>query len=373
MKKFEKLQKFQEALKRGKLGKVESFELWLKTHGFDPNKTNYEYVHKYYLKNPLELVNYEKELEIIAEFIGFYLRDRSDIYHLPLLGVHGSGKTLLLNAVNSMLRISNEGVKVGKYDAALFSEIANEGEQYIFTVIDEITEDIDVVILDSCDRDRLIDYSLRKISEKAGSCVYITSWSPEKWRYICNKVEEFLQTSKEIYIEPFEKEETVELLKNLVTIMHYESETIELGIQKSVYESVHDFSRGIPGISVKLFLNALKETFLKQKEAVDKESVESAAKRMGLFGISEKLNELSELHLQILRLILLSYDERGIRPSELVETIGKDKATISYHLQTLRSEGFLEVERAGRSSFYKIKENIKPLIQLKISEEVEYG
>ena len=370
--KFEKLKRFQKALEKGKSGMVKSFDIWLKNYGLDSKKAQYEFIKEYFLENSHRIVNREKEIEQIAEFIGFYLKNRKYLYHLPILGIKGSGKSLLLSTIRDFLD-SVEGINgVKKYDASKFGEQKEGTEELnIHCILEELDSRIDVIIIDSCENDDCIEYSLNRVTRKTRKGVYITSWSSERWNSLRDRIENFLPTAKEINIEPLKKEDTKNLIYVIIEITA-EKKTEITEITEDVADSIYFYSKGIPFIAIKLFLTALKETYLKQKQAMNKKSIEAAAARMSLLDIPEKLRELSDQQVVILKHILLSHDERGVRPKELVEYLDRDKATISYHLTTLKSLGLLDVERVGRSSFYRIKEYIEPFVQLRIMEERDY-
>lgn len=371
MSELEKLKRFKEALEKGKLGKVESFEFWLESNGINPRKTSYNYITNYFIENPFKIINFEKEIEIIGEFIGFYLNDKENTYHLPILGVSGSGKTILLTAVQTFLNKLDENVNVKFFEASLFGEINEneEEEQYLFKITDKLLQDPqDVIIIDSCGKDKNIDYSLKRIHNSVKKGVFITCWSPERWISLQDHIEDFLTTSKEIILEPLKRDEIRDLVTEVFGIISEKKVKPPTGIPDLIFE----FSWGIPGIAIKILLTSLKEAFLKQKKFIDKESIEFAARKMSIYNIAEKLSKLTDQQFLILKQILMSYDERGIRPKQLTNLLNRDKATISYHLQSLRSEGFLEVDKIGRFSFYRIKEEIKPFIQLKVMQEVDF-
>jgi len=367
MSELERLRRFQEALEKGKLGRVESFEIWLKDYGFNPEKVSGKYIHNFLLKNPLKIVNYDEQLEKIGGFVGLHLSDDKK-YHIPLIGIRGSGKSVLLNAVKYMLESLDEEIVVKTGDASLFSEFSEEdGEPLLYKFLDVLDNNVHVVIVDSCGRDQCIVESLREIIKKGGNCVYLTAWTPEKWRFAAESIEDILPASTEIYLEPFDREHTRKLVDVLLEILSNDS---ALSID---YASLHEFSFGIPGIAVHMFIQSLKEAYLKEKEDIDRDVIESTSQKMGISGITNKLNLLSDTQLTILNYILLNWDERGVRPVELAEALNKDKATISYHLHTLLSEGVLEVERSGRSAFYRIKKFVTPFVQLKLMEVEECG
>jgi DNA-binding transcriptional ArsR family regulator len=98
----------------------------------------------------------------------------------------------------------------------------------------------------------------------------------------------------------------------------------------------------------------------------------AAAKFLALDGLPERVQKLADHQLIILKHLLLSTDPRGTRPTQLVEILGKDKATISYHLSELSKMRLLESERIGRWVFYRVKQEAAPMIGLRLSQEVDY-
>jgi DNA-binding transcriptional ArsR family regulator len=69
--------------------------------------------------------------------------------------------------------------------------------------------------------------------------------------------------------------------------------------------------------------------------------------------------------------MLTKGDERGIRPKRLVESLGIDKSTVSYHLSDLSSAGIVDSVKQGRSAQYSVDSFIMPLVQMRLEKEVE--
>jgi len=263
-------------------------------------------------------------------------------------------------------------MKLRAFDAKLFSqeeEDESESEPLLFKYLDEIKrEKYDVLFIDSCEGDRNIDYSLKEMVKAIKDGVVVTSWEPLFWSLNRERISEFLPISKEIFLKPLDKEETRLLLNEVANFLS----ASKLKLPVEVAETICEFSQGIPGLAIKLFLKSFNEAFLQRKEGVDVEAVNKAAKAMSLHGLAEKLASLSEHQIVVLKHILLSNDPRGISPTELVEILHKDKATISYHLNLLMSENLVFKQRIGRYSFYQVEEELKPIIQLKISTEGDF-
>jgi DNA-binding transcriptional ArsR family regulator len=367
MRKLEKIKRFEEAFERGRKGKVKSFELWLKEVGLDPEKFSYSSISEYFFNHPEITSNREEELTEIAEFIGYFTRERSGLYHLPVIGVSGSGKTQFLVTVTYFLEQIGSELKAKIYNAAEFGDVFEDTEEpHLFYILDELDKEApDIILIDSCEKDRDIVESISRISRKLKGGVIITAWTPEFWFYRRDAVDEVLPITKEILLAPLSQGSTTELVNIIMEYVGGEK------LSKEALATLYQYSRGIPRVVITLLIAAFREAFLKQKDNLDEESLHSAAKVLGL-GIDEKLKELSEQRLTILKHILLTEDKRGKRPTELVEILNLNKATVSYHLQSLMSESLLKSERFGRSIFYKIRDEIKPFVQLRVAQEGEY-
>ncbi|MFQ6126465.1 MAG: hypothetical protein ACE5R6_17910, partial [Candidatus Heimdallarchaeota archaeon] len=156
------MERFEQAFERGRKGRVESFDIWLQHLGIDPLRFDYKEVTKYIFDNRI-IIDREKELESIAEFFGFFASEQKGLFHLPVIGVHGSGKTNLLTVTQSFFQSLKSNLKLQAFDAKLFSlsdESDLESEQLLYKYLDEVKQEkYDVLVIDSCEEDRSIDYS----------------------------------------------------------------------------------------------------------------------------------------------------------------------------------------------------------------------
>ncbi|MGC9014341.1 MAG: hypothetical protein ACP5KW_08235 [Thermoproteota archaeon] len=364
------LARFEKAFEKGFKGEVESFKVWLQKHGVSLAKLKYETITDELIARHL-FINRIKELEIIAEFLGFYVREKKEVFHIPVVGATGIGKTALLRATEFALSKLDTSLKFKYYDASTFSEQNEEEEetQLFYRYLEEAkSENYDVFLIDACEKDRNIDYSLREFFRAVKRFVLITSWEPQFWYILKDKIEEVLPTAKQLVLKPFSKEETKQLLEKVLLVVS-EGKT---ELPEEVLMKISELSEGVPRVAILLFIRSFYEAFISEKDSVDIESVSKAASSLGILGLNEKLQNLTDIHETILRLILQSTDPRGIRPIELVEKLNKDKATISYHLNYLLSESLLDVRRLGRYAFYQIKDEPKPFIQLKIIQEGDF-
>jgi DNA-binding transcriptional ArsR family regulator len=363
----EKRNRFQAAFERGQKGEISDYEAWLKEQGIDPERANTKYVTQYFHENPEEAPNHDDQLEDIAEFIGFF-SERDGTYHIPIVGVNGIGKTQLLHTIRHMLESLGTNLPSKIYEAGRFKEDNHKGEPYWEDVLHELSElERAVVLVDNCYEDKRITHSLEKISETVENSFIITTWTPEQWRMYQDEISEAVKVSKEAELTPLNEKDTVKALRKTVQISS--EGTVE--IQDAFYRRIYNKSLGIPGLFHRLLKASLKETFLKELELGDTEAVDSAVEKLDLDEAEERIYDLSEKKIAILKHILLSRHPQGRRPSELVELMDKDKSTISYHLQNLISDRVLQKEKAGRSTFYSIHEPLKPILQFRINGEGE--
>ncbi len=363
------LTRFEKAFEKGFKGEVESFKVWLEKQGVAPQKFRYDTITEELIARHL-FINRVEELETIAEFLGFYVRERKEVFHIPVIGPSGIGKTALLHAIEFALSKLDTPLKFKYYDALTFGELDEEEEpQVFFRYLDEVkSESCDVLLIDACEKDRNIDYSLREFLRALKRFVLITSWEPQFWHILKDTIEEAIPTANQLFLKPFSGESTKQLLEKVLLVLS-DGKT---ELPREVITKISEISEGIPGVAIRLLLKSFYEAFISEKSSVDAESVLKAASSLGILGLNEKLGKLTEIHEIILRLILQSIDPRGIRPTELVEKLGKDKATVSYHLNYLLSEGLLSVRRLGRYAFYQVKEELRPFVQLKIVQEGDF-
>jgi len=371
MKKAHVFEVFEKAFEKGLKGKVESFDIWLKSLEIDPLKFNLTEISNFLMQNLELTIDLEKEVETIGQFTGFYSKERKGLYHIPIVGVFGCGKSHLMRLVQRFLQERKVSLTCFFMDASSFREISeeNEEQQVYYQLLDRVKmERFDILLIDSCEKDKDIVHSLKQMADALKNGIIITSWTPEHWNYVRDDIEDYLPTSKEIYLNQFDETSTSKFISTI--LQHISNGRFQLS--KEAVNKIYLFSNGVPRTIIQLLIKAFNEAFLSSTKNVDEKAVESAAKNLGLENIFDRINKLSELQIIILKRILLEHDERGIRPSTLVEILEKDKATISYHLSILSRGKFVTQEKIGRSSFYRVREEIKPFIELKFAERGEY-
>lgn len=363
----DKLNRFKEAFERGQKGEVTDYKAWLNENGIDSAKASSEFLRDYFQDHPQEAVNHEEQLEAVAEYMGFFSQ-RGGTYHLPIIGVSDIGKTQFLHTIQNLFTQIETEVPIELLDTHDFNDVVN-GQQKIFEIADRLREtDQTVLLIDNCEWDTNVQEALRVLNQATENSFIITTWTPEAWRRRQEEVEDVLEVDTEVRLDRFSQQDTVEAVQQILQVVSDDGfELPEDSLQK-----IHEYSRGVPGLFTRLTLKTFREAFLKQVDLTSVEAVELAADQLNLVDAEERVYDLSESKMRILKHILLSTDPRGIRPTTLVEILDRDKSTISYHLQTLRSEEIVESEKQGRSAFYRVKDEIKPIVQQRIDQEGEF-
>jgi len=196
----------------------------------------------------------------------------------------------------------------------------------------------------------------------------VTSWTPEYWRHHSEDVEAVVASSTEIHLSRFSEKNTLEAVSQIIKVLSDDG----LDLPEDFLQQICQYSSGIPSVFTDLLLASLRETFVKELELGSKESVVAAAEKLNLDGVEEIVYELSDTKVTILTHMLLWNHRDGIRPSQLVDLLDRDKSTVSYHLKNLKSEGLIESEKQGRSAYYQVKKQVRPFIQTRITQNGEY-
>lgn len=364
----DKQHRFEEAFARGQQGDISNYEAWLQDQHIRPDRVAHAFVAQYFREQPEHAPNHDAQFEEIAEFLGFFSR-REGPYHIPIIGVTGIGKTQLLATIQHMLDQLDTGLPYQEYSAARFKEDTEEGEPYWDDVLAELSDmEKAVILLDDCEGDKRIEHSLETISSRVADVFVITTWTPERWHMVKDEINDTLTVSQEVELTPLDESATITALD--ATMQAFSTGTVEVSTE--LYQRIYEYSSGIPGLFHRLLRKTLKETFLNDLELGDVAAVDAAAQTLHLDDAAERIYDLSEKQVLILKHILLARHPQGRRPSELVELLDRDKSTISYHLQNLFDDSLLEKEKAGRSTFYRVAAPVKPLIQRRIAQEGEF-
>ncbi len=363
----QKKKRFQEAFERGRDGHVGSYDIWLEDHGFNPNRVDRDKVTTYLRENPSKSVNHE-DVTDIAEYAGF-VTTRQQLYHVPVIGPSGIGKTQLLHTVIGLLSEIDNNIDTKLIEAKQLGQKTEQG-----FLIDEFSKELadlstPIVCIDDCGLDKRIRTSLQDLQNVIDAGLFVTTWTPERWGVNQDKVHDAFPPAKEIHLRSFTRDETIEALHviyNYITSNGFVAPS-------ETQDRIHELSDGVPRLIRLLALESLNEAFHKELEPGDIAATNSAGDRLNLTEASARVQDLSEARLAVLKQILQLPTERGVQPGTLVEELHRDKSTISYHLRELNEMGFVKRNRKGRRAFYHVTETIEPLVQRRINQEAEFN
>jgi len=363
----DKLNRFQAAFERGQSGDVDSFDIWLDEHGYHADRVDAETVVDFFQHHPDEAANHQAVLDTIGEYIGFATL-RSEVHHLAVTGPTGIGKTQLLATILHLLPAINSEIDSRSLDASTFSERVDD--QFTFSDCLSEVQNLHqpVLCIDDCHLDKRIEVSLTDLHDVIETGIIITTWTPEGYIFNRERVTDAISPSKELQLEPFSKAETMATIDTTHDVIADDAATFDDEAQERIY----DLSHGIPGIVATLMLYALRVAFMNDLAPGSQTSVETAGERLYLADAMDRIYDLSEQKMKILRWILLSRDERGRSPSELVDKLDRDKSTISYHLRTLSDDGFVTSQSEGRRSYYQVWDQLAPFIQLRLAQDSQF-
>lgn len=364
----DQLNRFREAFDRGQRGDVGSLDIWLEEHGYIAEHVDHDALTQYFRDHPERTSDHQIALETIGEYVGF-ATNRSGTFHIPVIGPTGIGKTQLLYTVINFLPKIDSDINSRLFDATAFGKRINDR----FVLNDRIEEiesvDTPVVFIDDCYLDKRFETSLSELEEVTDGGLFITVWTPEGYAFNREEIADTLPVSKEVYLEPFSNPDTVTALSAIHDYISKDAPKFD----EEAEDRIHELSYGVPGLVVTLTLHALREAFMKDLEPGSEAPVEVAGERFQLQGAMDRVYSLSESKIEVLRWILLSLDDRGRSPGDLVDKLNRDKSTISYHLRTLSDDGFVESQKEGRRAYYQVTKAIKPLVQLRLSKEAEFN
>jgi len=361
--------RFETAIELGKKGNVDNYDIWLKKLGINSNRLSPEKFKLFIYENPNKIVDRLDEIEVIAKFTGYFIENQNILYHLVLYGVEGVGKSILIEIIKQLIQKYYNEIVVEIIDAHKFINLNKDGDIKFWSYYTNIKNNRpDILIIDSCNKSKNIDEYLDKFAKLMNPGLIITLWDTLTWNYFRDIINDNLPITEEINILPFDLENTISFIN---AISNFISDH-EFLIDKKLYEKIWSYSKGIPLLIFTLLVFSLQEAYTIKIDSINENIITKAAKRMNLYNIDNKLDKVSEIQYLILKKMLLNIDERGIRPIILATDLNKDQATIAYHMNALLNEKIIRRDKIGKYTFYKIQNNLKPIIQNRISRGNEF-
>lgn len=353
---------FEFAFEKGLSGNINNFELWLKRIGIDPSKLSFQAIDQYFLTNISKAILYQEELNAIGELVGYYFKSKNELISIALIGISGIGKSFFSKMLVKIIESSK--ITIPSYILDCQNMIDDDYYENEFQVA--LEQKYPLYILDNCEKDRnVIEGTFKKLYSKIKSGIVISIWTPEKYNIFQEELSKINDFHKEFFLQPYTEENTFKIIKELLEFL---SKSFAKDVKPELFSKIYSYCSGIPKNIVNFIFRLIKLQFSREIEIWDDNLIDEAAKQMHLIQRTI-LPDLSDIQKKILYFILISDDERGIRPMNLIDPLNLNKATISYHLNNLVDHHIIEQERLGRSVFYSIISELKPYIQLQISQE----
>lgn len=366
---------FEKGIKKGLNGDLGNYKNWLINHNINPKKVAI-FSNSLDNKDTIELIKsniltpqQKNILNKIAISLGIYLQNKEDFIAISIIGEYGVGKTFSLFSTEYGLDSVNYNLKYLYIDAyRLVKEEDYYNERYSY-----LTNDIDVILIDSCEDNQDIINILTKFSRAIQKGVIIMTWTPVKYRDKRAEIKEIFNNLNEIEFEPFELQDTKKFVNEIVNYLLIDSEIVSDNNLHLIefLELFYKYTKGIPNLTIKLLTNSLYEAFLGDSKKYTSKIIVSAVNNLELNQIPN-FEELNKIQIDILRYIESIYDKRGARPMNLKEILELKKASLFYHLNSLKEKKILKSKRIGKSTFYYIRENLKPFIQRFLNHRREY-
>ncbi|UYP44183.1 hypothetical protein NEF87_000468 [Candidatus Lokiarchaeum ossiferum] len=343
---------FKLSYKEGKDGKFENYMSWLENQGFPNYLLNYNLTKKYLFHN-LEYL--ALDLDLIAKLgksVGYFINNQDDPIHISLVGVKGSGKTLYLNTILSLIKEIEDNLKVNYID---WQNVDNPEK------LDEILNDsqlYNILLFDSCEKRKDFFNIFSSKENYFKNKLIISSWAVDTFFYNNDEILNLFPNINTYYINSLTEKNAESLLDILVQEFKGDKQDI-LSFNSFFFK----YSGGNPEMYIRLFIKSVKKQFLLNLDEFTLESINFARDEMNLSLITE-LEKLSNQHKNFLKEILILSRNQKVYASKLIEKFNLTKATVSYHLSQLKEKKFVIYHPEGRSIFYTINPNLEPYIQI---------
>jgi len=369
-------QLFKETLKKAKEGDLYNYDNWLLSHNIVPKALRLDYIRDQFInKNPEFYIGNDQEFLLIAEKIGLYLNKKPNSYQIPIIGCKDFGKSVFLSLI----------FKLGSANAPMnmekkFTLESYYGKNNLPGASYSQQSNTAVRLIDDCGQYNEIIYTINNLIKEHGEALFITTWDPEDWLYNYETFKDDLPFEDVIILKPFSDSELSAYLDRLFDLIYLTSSRYlpspnlhisdlvdyEKYSKEKMVKILIKFTLGIPMVITDLMFRCFKIMFKLEKTILDESIVKLAAEGMHLEDQNKEIEELTPQHIKILKRLLFDKNREGTRPVDLLDEFDLDKSTISYHLSKLVEKKIIDVRKMGKSSFYKVRDNLIPFIQLKL-------
>lgn len=183
---------------------------WLENQGFPNYLLNYNLTKKYLFHN-LEYL--ALDLDLIAKLgksVGYFINNQDDPIHISLVGVKGSGKTLYLNTILSLIKEIEDNLKVNYID---WQNVDNPEK------LDEILNDsqlYNILLFDSCEKRKDFFNIFSSKENYFKNKLIISSWAVDTFFYNNDEILNLFPNINTYYINSLTEKNAESLLDILV-------------------------------------------------------------------------------------------------------------------------------------------------------------
>ncbi|MCD6535741.1 MAG: ArsR family transcriptional regulator [Thaumarchaeota archaeon] len=352
------LDRYAELLKRAKLAKLETLTAWYSLFGMkeDPflsqiSRDEIDY-----------FVDREGVVDEIVYDVG--VASRGIPITTLIVGPYGSGKTSILLYVENVLqrlrqRNPEEYSFTGEFRSCtdLFQE--GEGDEDVQPWIKVCGKERDYLFVDEA-KPRHIGAIMRNFTRTRLKVFAISPLDlPDAYSSIP-------VDPKILFLQPFNLETMREMLQRRIDrVLKGEKRTLSLLdiFEEEALKVIHKYSMGVPLLQLKCASKSLKllrdlhgeKSLSDRQRKVTTDIATEACKILKCFHAFHEFKKISRVKIEVLQQIL----DQGKTPTEISAIMGKDRTTISRHLNELRRLGLVEFRARGRESVYRATEAVR--------------
>lgn len=347
------LEKYAKLLRRARSAKLEALTAWYSFFGLkeDPflspipkDEINY-------------FVNREDVVDTIVYDVGVASRGIPII--LFLVGPQGSGRTSILWYVKNVLeRLREQNPKEFSFKGELYSSISlfekPESDESVQLWVKVCKKRRDYLFIDDA-KPKQISMITREFTRTTFK-VFVISPLDLKDVYSMVSVE-----PETLFLQPLSFEATTEMLEKRVNRV-----LLDKGKRTSIFDIfeeealrvIHKYGMGVPDLILRCAswsLKLLRDKYVHEgvlktgRRIVSGDLATKACKITGCLQAVCEFERMSHAKMNVLERVL----DSGKTPTEISAELGRDRTTISRHLNDLRKLGLVEFVAKGRESVYK--------------------